>query len=758
MGAGLGEAPERAAGSDSATVPSPVADATSERSKDGGRGKKLAAQAQEAAGHGPPVAAVPVVKPGAPAKGKQEIDWGALVPRTVGVEVGPLAGVVPAAQASGEITRSSDDSAAERPLSSEAKVVLEDASVGGGAVVAEVAPAAETVRVVRRSSNPRGMKPISREPAAQAADAGGGQRRGGGRRVQGGSGDRGDRGGSAGRADRGSGGRADRAAQAAPAAAQAAPAATQAAPTEAAKAPTDRLRAVTADAAPVENASTAVTAKAQPPGGRRARPTAEAITVEPRPTAEATATEPRPTQATATEPRPTAEATATEPRPTTEATAAAEPQSAATQQRPLRQRPPRQRQPRQRPPRQRPPRQRPPPLQRPPSRSPPPPAAPPPAEPPAPDTVIEVSAGSGAPSSERPRSRPTGSSGRPSSPPRPRPPPAHRPARSPRTIARGRHRRCIGEDRASAPPSGCPRPSPPILVADLTTDLRGGAAAVSRRRRGATPPRRPTAHHGHAGHRADRRRGERRRGRGGQGVQRSRGGLLPAPATRRWPSRRRSTPSRSTTSTRPTSRSASGIAWLGQAEALERARSASSQLAAARGARSAAQGARQDQADAAARAAEAQAQLPDVRPEERRVRGTARRAPSRSRRTPRNSSRMMYGGRLSFDLERLHLEALLVEQPDALHALRAALEIALAPIPTSRPSARTRADRRRRPCACSIRCLRASPSRPRASASFSAARRAPLGRLASVAARSRAPPGTCRASWAWRVQRSVTAS
>jgi len=34
---------------------------------------------------------------------KVAIDWGALVPRVVGAEVGPLAGVVPAAQASGEI-------------------------------------------------------------------------------------------------------------------------------------------------------------------------------------------------------------------------------------------------------------------------------------------------------------------------------------------------------------------------------------------------------------------------------------------------------------------------------------------------------------------------------------------------------------------------------------------------------------------------------------------------------------------------------
>ncbi|MDQ3337097.1 MAG: DUF4388 domain-containing protein [Myxococcota bacterium] len=44
-----------------------------------------------------PVASAP------PAIRSSDIDWGSLVPRTVGAEVGPLAGVVPAAQRSGEI-------------------------------------------------------------------------------------------------------------------------------------------------------------------------------------------------------------------------------------------------------------------------------------------------------------------------------------------------------------------------------------------------------------------------------------------------------------------------------------------------------------------------------------------------------------------------------------------------------------------------------------------------------------------------------
>jgi hypothetical protein len=53
-----------------------------------------------------PAIATPIATPGAAsgaAPGPREIDWGALVPRIVGAEVGPLAGVVPASHVSGEI-------------------------------------------------------------------------------------------------------------------------------------------------------------------------------------------------------------------------------------------------------------------------------------------------------------------------------------------------------------------------------------------------------------------------------------------------------------------------------------------------------------------------------------------------------------------------------------------------------------------------------------------------------------------------------
>jgi hypothetical protein len=49
-----------------------------------------------------------------PLAAKVDIDWGALVPRVVGAEVGPLAGVVPAAAASGEIESPSRDTPREK--------------------------------------------------------------------------------------------------------------------------------------------------------------------------------------------------------------------------------------------------------------------------------------------------------------------------------------------------------------------------------------------------------------------------------------------------------------------------------------------------------------------------------------------------------------------------------------------------------------------------------------------------------------------
>ena len=81
--------PRAAADSPRSQGASPASSAPKSRKK---RGKKK----------GPANASLPASSPGV-GGGKQEIDWGALVPRIVGAEVGPLAGVVPAMTESGEI-------------------------------------------------------------------------------------------------------------------------------------------------------------------------------------------------------------------------------------------------------------------------------------------------------------------------------------------------------------------------------------------------------------------------------------------------------------------------------------------------------------------------------------------------------------------------------------------------------------------------------------------------------------------------------
>ncbi len=91
-------------------------------------------------------------------QGRPEIDWGALVPRIVGAEVGPLSGVVPASHASGEIQVPTRELAREKlealmdtqkrdrvfakGVGLEAKVVFDD----GSAAEAEVKAAADRLR------------------------------------------------------------------------------------------------------------------------------------------------------------------------------------------------------------------------------------------------------------------------------------------------------------------------------------------------------------------------------------------------------------------------------------------------------------------------------------------------------------------------------------------------------------------------------------------------------------------------------------
>jgi hypothetical protein len=81
---------ERTAAIDSGPVSAPTATSTPATQKSSSR---KARRKKKRANTPPPLAA----------GGKAEIDWGALVPRIVGAEAGPLAGVVPAMNVSGEI-------------------------------------------------------------------------------------------------------------------------------------------------------------------------------------------------------------------------------------------------------------------------------------------------------------------------------------------------------------------------------------------------------------------------------------------------------------------------------------------------------------------------------------------------------------------------------------------------------------------------------------------------------------------------------
>ena len=83
----------------------------------------------------------------------REIDWGALVPRTVGAEVGPLAGVVPAAHVSGEIVMASPAQADPRQ-DNQPKVVLDAAATPPEPPAGARAEAMRVAATVSRSSEP----------------------------------------------------------------------------------------------------------------------------------------------------------------------------------------------------------------------------------------------------------------------------------------------------------------------------------------------------------------------------------------------------------------------------------------------------------------------------------------------------------------------------------------------------------------------------------------------------------------------------
>ncbi len=176
---------ERHAGADSAPIPRAVADGPSGRNRSGPnrskgsrrkRKKRRASAAiaattpatgaaTGAAAAGGAGAAGTAAGAGATATVKQEIDWGALVPRVVGVEAGPLTSVVPAAQAAGEITlpprekleELTDAELRDRLFAVETTVFWDE--------TAESEPREEA-----RATTPMEAEPAPAEPVAAAAE------------------------------------------------------------------------------------------------------------------------------------------------------------------------------------------------------------------------------------------------------------------------------------------------------------------------------------------------------------------------------------------------------------------------------------------------------------------------------------------------------------------------------------------------------------------------------------------------------------
>lgn len=181
VGADGGEdaAPRAAAGGDSGAVPRAAADGPSGPTKSGPNRSKGSRRKRKKKRANTPVTAT-----AAAAAPKPDIDWGALVPRVAAAEVGPLACVVPAAHASGEIMLPAQEQAAE-PVAAEAddgvfptETVFWDDTAGrdgapaeptarpdGGAEVAREAAEQET-RPLRIST---GRKPLERTPEPAAA-------------------------------------------------------------------------------------------------------------------------------------------------------------------------------------------------------------------------------------------------------------------------------------------------------------------------------------------------------------------------------------------------------------------------------------------------------------------------------------------------------------------------------------------------------------------------------------------------------------
>jgi DNA-binding response OmpR family regulator len=159
----IGSEPREPAEPESAAVsPAPAAARTPSHGRDKrSRKRKKKRRAETPVGVVRPPAAAP------------EIDWGALVPRTVGAEVGPLAGVVPAAHVSGEIVASRPQATRDR-LETQPTIVFDETASPTEDAPGATAPIHEAVTArYGETGDPRTASsiPVTSETAALAAAA-----------------------------------------------------------------------------------------------------------------------------------------------------------------------------------------------------------------------------------------------------------------------------------------------------------------------------------------------------------------------------------------------------------------------------------------------------------------------------------------------------------------------------------------------------------------------------------------------------------
>lgn len=106
----------------------------------------------------------PVAVPAGPGAAAKEIDWGALVPRIVGAEVGPLAGVVPAAQVAGEISQATE--ASEPRAEAEPKVVFDAAASAVAEAAAQAKQEAEKAAADKAAAEKAAADEVAADKAA----------------------------------------------------------------------------------------------------------------------------------------------------------------------------------------------------------------------------------------------------------------------------------------------------------------------------------------------------------------------------------------------------------------------------------------------------------------------------------------------------------------------------------------------------------------------------------------------------------------